>query len=222
MVVVNSAVTDSIMRMPPDEADPGPTDEDVRMRDLAEAISQMAEGEHAFHNIQSQENGGISHSGKNSLSVPTGTPRTCSRPCSLIRSVHNRSIMSHTVTFSNKNSAMSRIYSSPRQYTLSASTVKRSASGMIDRIRQRTVSNMRLRSLHSTQAFDYDEYEGKNYFFFFLSLFLPSFVQHTCILQKPHKRHDTYINVCSIVLHQHSKLQKQKQNNFYRNITMLQ
>lgn len=146
--------------MPPDEANPGIVEEDLRMRALADVITQMEENEREFHVKQAKEISEQDFGGRSRLSVPSGTSRP-SRPCSFSQSV-NRTVQNSSVTFSNKHSAMSTSYSSPRQYTLSASTVQRSASGLLDHLRQRSVTSIRLKSLAttSTKSFDYDEYEG--------------------------------------------------------------
>lgn len=163
MVLVNKSSPMDLVRMPSFEADPGHQDDELRMRMLEEAVNSMEENEKLFYTKQ-LENDGFKNSTTPCRLVPSGLSRT-SRPCSLVHSGHNRTLRSNNVSFSQKNSAMSMSYSSPRQYTLSASTVKRSASGLMDRIRQRTVSSLRLKSLASTQSFDYDEYEGKQVLF---------------------------------------------------------
>lgn len=158
MVLVNRNKSLDLSGIPPDEPDPGIQDDDLRMLAIASAVNKMEESERVFFRK------GGSDEQPASISKPgsyLGTPRT-SRPCSMRDNSVNRTVLNSAVTLNHKNSAISRSYSSPRQFTLSSSKGYRSATGIIDSLRPSTRPNLRAdSSTVSRSSFDYDVNEGK-------------------------------------------------------------
>ena len=151
MVLVNKAKSLDLAGLPPDEPDPGIPD-DFRIRVISSTVQKMEENEKVFFSKRDPMSSSLlSKSG----SLPV-TPRS-SRPCSKHDTGVNRTILNHDVTLNHKNSAISRSYSSPRQYTLSASKGYRSANGIVENLRPNTRSNLLSRD---TSYFDFDVNEG--------------------------------------------------------------
>ncbi|XP_060551363.1 leucine-rich repeat-containing protein 74A-like [Ruditapes philippinarum] len=147
MVLVNKSKTLDLAGLPPDEPDPGLPD-DLRIQVISATVQKMEENEKVFFSKRDTFSSSLmSKSG----SLPV-TPRS-SRPCSKHDTGINRTIQNSEVALNHKNSAISRSYSSPRQYTLSASRGYRSANGIVDNLRPSTRSNLLSRD---ASYFDYD------------------------------------------------------------------
>lgn len=153
MVLVNRSNTLDLSGIPPDEPDPGIQDEDLRMLAIASAVNKMEENEKLFFTKRGLDENPLLFSKPGSNA---GTPRT-SRPCSMRGENVNQTVMNSAVTLSHKNSAISRSYSSPRQYTLSSSKGYRSATGILDTLQPSTRPNLKADlSSVSRSSFDYD------------------------------------------------------------------
>ena len=122
--------------------DSSESDFEKRLRDVTSASLRMDEREQSFHRKRSLPNINVSRP-----SVSSKEPLTPQNKMSI-------TIMDPSVPFTSRNSAISKSYTSPRQYALSASHMSRDQSARTDHNASRALKQS------STNSMDYDEYEG--------------------------------------------------------------
>ncbi|KAL4230987.1 hypothetical protein ACF0H5_011360 [Mactra antiquata] len=155
MVLVNRSKTLDLSGFPPDEPDPGIQENELRMREISAVMDRMEEDEKTFYLNGDCDNSLNYFDKPGSLS---GTPRS-SRPCS--KQSDNRTLLHSGVRMTHKSSALSRSYSSPRQYSLASSKGYRSSSSLVDNLRKSTQPVIPRTDLTSASSlsFDYDQNE---------------------------------------------------------------
>ena len=160
MVLVQRTGATPLPNMEPDETEFGDSADDFNA--VALALARMNEREHSY--VMRQMNGRSSPTKGELTPRSIGTPRTPrSQFLSTPRTPRSNTLLgldstllNDNVAFTQRNSAISHGYASPRQLTLSATHMSREGSGIPSR----------LRSLngHRKISFDYDDTEGTFYY----------------------------------------------------------
>ena len=162
MVLLQIPSSTPLPSIEPDENEFGDVQEDYSA--MASAITRMNERENSY--LMKQINGRTSPT-KGGRSSPTkglltprsiGTPRTprtqfISTPRSQTLLGTYGTVLNENVPMTQRNSAMSSGYRSPRQFTLSATHLDRQGSGLPTRLGK-------LREPQRKVSFDYDAHEG--------------------------------------------------------------
>ena len=165
MVLVQRTTATPLPNMDSEGNEFGDSEEDLNA--MASAITRMNEREHSY--ILKQMNGRGSPTRGDFTPRSVGTPRTHGSqlhstprtPRSYTFLGTNATVLNDSVPLTQRNSAISNGYASPRQFTLSACHMNREGSGFSPHLQKH-------RGKQRHMSFDYDDKEGN---FAFILLF---------------------------------------------------